>query len=43
MNIIGFIGLIFMGAYTVYAEEYLLIISMIWIVGGIVVNELQGK
>jgi hypothetical protein len=39
----GLIGLMFMAAYMVYVEEYLLVISMIWIAAGTVVYELQGK
>jgi hypothetical protein len=37
----GLIGLIFLAAYMVYTEEYLLIISMIWIVAGTVIHELK--
>jgi hypothetical protein len=39
----GLIGLMFMAAYMIYVDEYLLVISMIWIAAGTVVDELQGK
>jgi hypothetical protein len=37
----GLIGLMFMAAYMVYVDEYLLVISMIWITAGTVVYELR--
>jgi hypothetical protein len=39
----GLIGLMFMAAYMVYVDEYLLVISMIWIAAGTVVYELKDR
>jgi hypothetical protein len=37
----GLIGLMFLAAYMVSVDEYLLVISMIWIAAGTVVDELR--
>jgi hypothetical protein len=39
----GLIGLMFLAAYMVSVDEYLLVISMIWIAAGTVVEELKEK